>query len=151
MPAFSISTAIAAPPDDCFLLSLSVDAHTRSMEGSREKIIRGVTSGSMILGDVVTWRAVHFSLPFRMTSSVTAYERPRCFVDEQVKGPFAHWWHEHVFTPTLSGTLMIDNEYAAPLGPLGRAVDSIGLERYMRRLLHQRNAWLKKELESARP
>ncbi len=119
------------------------------MEGSRERIVAGVTSGSMALGDVVTWRAVHFGLPFRMTSMITAYERPQRFVDEQVKGPFSHWWHEHVFTATPAGTLMVDNvRYAAPLGSLGRAVDMIGLAKYMRRLLDQRNVWLKKELES---
>ncbi len=128
MPAFSISTDISAAPDECFLLSLSVDAHTQSMESSRERIVAGVKSGSMALGDVVTWRAVHLGLPFRMTSKITAYERPRRFVDEQVKGPFSHWWHEHIFRATPWGTSMIDNvKYAAPLGPLGRAVDMIGL------------------------
>jgi ligand-binding SRPBCC domain-containing protein len=149
MAAFCISTAIGAAADDCFLMSLSVDAHTQSMEGSRERIVAGVTSGTMALGDVVTWRAVHFGLPFRMTSKITAYERPHRFVDEQVKGPFSHWWHEHVFTPTPAGTMIFDNvRYAAPLGPLGSAVDKIALERYMRRLLNQRNVWLKQELEA---
>lgn len=55
------------------------------------------------------------------------------------------------FTISASGTLMIDNvQYTAPLGPLGRAVDALGLEQYTRRLMDQRNAWLKEELESRR-
>jgi hypothetical protein len=38
-------------------------------------------------------------------------------------------------------------KYRSPAGTLGRLVDRLGLERYMRRLLTQRNDWLKAELE----
>jgi hypothetical protein len=38
--------------------------------------------------------------------------------------------------------------YRSPAGPLGRLVDRVFLERYMRRLLMLRNAWLKDNLEA---
>ena len=150
MPSFRIETVIAAPVADCFALSLSVDAHTASMGQSGERAVAGVTSGEMTLGDTVTWRARHFGIPFRMTSAITAYEHPTRFVDEQQRGPFRCWWHEHRFTPTdAGGALMVDVvRFRSPLGPLGRVADAVVLGRYMPHLLHQRNAWLKQELES---
>ena len=94
---FECKTTIEASQPAVFDLSLSVDAHLESMAGSKERAIAGVTAGPIGLGEEVTWRAVHFGVPFRMTSRVTELERPRRFVDEQVRGPF-HWFrHEHLF------------------------------------------------------
>lgn len=149
MPSFRLETVIAAPVADCFDLSLSVDAHTASMGPSGERAVAGVTSGLMALGDTVTWRARHGGIPFRMTSAITAHERPTRFVDEQQQGPFASWWHEHLFSPTDAGsTLMVDVvRFRSPLGPLGRVADAVVLGRYMPHLLRRRNAWLRQELE----
>jgi ligand-binding SRPBCC domain-containing protein len=118
------------------------------MRSSGERIVAGVTSGSMDLGDTVTWQARHFGLPFRMTSKITVYEEPTRFVDEQTKGPFASWWHEHRFQSSDPLTVMTDVvRYRSPVGPIGVLVDRLVLERYMARLLTQRNNWLKLELE----
>ena len=119
------------------------------MAESGERAIGGVTSGVMNLGDTVTWRARHFGIPFTMTSTISEYESPSRFVDEQVSGPFRRWWHEHRFEVADGGTLMVDvAEYSSPLGPIGRLVDALFLERYMTRLLKQRNAWLAETLSS---
>ena len=149
MPEIVLTTRIRASADACFDLSLSVDAHTASMGTSGERAVGGVTTGLMGPGDTVTWEARHFGLPFRMTSKITEYERPRRFVDEQQRGPFRSWWHEHRFVERDGWTEMTDVAvYRSPLGPIGRAVDAIGLHRYMTHLLVTRNAWLKQELES---
>ena len=121
------------------------------MIGSGERAICGVTTGTMGLGDAVTWRARHFGVPFTMTSVITAHDFPHRFVDEQAHGPFAFWWHEHTFTaldPDV--TLMVDIvRFAAPLRPLGILVEGVVLYGYMARLLEQRNRWLKATLEDA--
>ncbi len=149
MRSFRLQTAIAASPSACFELALSVDAHTASMTGSGERAIDGVTSGAMSLGDVVTWRARHFGIWFEMTSAITAYMPPHRFVDEQQRGPFESWWHEHSFTPLTTGeTLMTDDiRYQAPYGRLGAAAELIVLGQYMPHLIRQRNHWLTSELE----
>jgi ligand-binding SRPBCC domain-containing protein len=87
-----------------------------------------------------------------MTSQITAYEHPQRFVDEQVHGPFATWWHEHTFTALKSGdTLMIGVVgYRAPFGPLGTMAERFALNTYMTNLLRRRNNWLKNQLEDAR-
>lgn len=150
MPVLRLETVIAAAVEECFELSLSVDAHTDSKGASGERAIAGVTSGQMTLGDSVTWRARHFGIPFRMTSKITAYERPFRFVDEQVRGPFRAWRHEHTFAASSSGTTsMIDAvEFRSPLGPIGALADGLVLRRYLLDLLRQRNDWLKMTLEA---
>lgn len=147
-----LETIIHAPISDCFELSLSVDAHTASMGSSGERAIGGVTGGVMKPGDSVTWQARHFGVRVRMTSAITEYDYRRRFVDEQRRGPFARWWHEHLFIERdAEGTLMIDNvEFCSPFGPLGAVADRVVLDRYMPRLLRQRNEWLKTNLESRR-
>lgn len=110
------------------------------MSDSRELAIAGVTSGLIGVGEEVTWRAWHFGVPIRMTSRITAMTEPVSFVDEQVRGPFRSFRHEHEFHPDGSGTLMIDHvRFVAPLGPLG-AIAELVLGPYLRRLIEKRNA-----------
>lgn len=143
MSRLELTTFIPDAVERCFELSLSVDAHTSSMADSGERAVDGVTSGAMRLGDVVTWKARHFGIPFTMTSRISAYKAPTRFVDEQVSGPFRRWWHEHRFEAVEGGTVMTDVvEFDSPLGPIGRLVNAAFLTRYMARLLEQRNAWL---------
>ncbi|MBZ2194908.1 SRPBCC family protein [Occultella gossypii] len=143
MPRIRLQTLVPAPVAACFDLSLSVDAHTASMARSRERAIGPVTSGVLGPGESVTWRARHFGIPFTMTSRIVVHEPPHRFVDQQVSGPFAHWWHEHRFEAHDAGTLMTDLvEYASPLGPLGRVVDRLVLTSYLARLLTVRNEWI---------
>jgi len=147
VPRIALTTTIPASIQDCFDLSLSVDAHISSMADSGERIVGGVRSGAMTLGDTVTWRARHFGIPFTMTSRISEYEAPTRFVDEQVSGPFAQWWHEHRFEEQGELTVMTDDVvFTTPLGRVGRVVDKMVLTSYMTRLLKQRNAWLAHEL-----
>lgn len=149
MGAFRLQTLLPAPPDRCFALSLTVDAHLASMAASGECVIGGVTSGEMTLGDHVTWRAVHFGVPFRMTSTISEYDRPRRFVDHQLRGPFRRFRHEHLFAATGDGaTLMTDVlDFRAPFGLLGRLAEWLVLDRYLEKLIRQRNDWLAAALD----
>ncbi len=108
MPTIRLETSIAASPERCFDLSLSVDVHRHSVAHSHERPIAGVTSGVMKLGDTVTWEAVHFGMKQQLTSKITAYERPYRFTDEMIQGAFQAMTHIHEFVPQSPGTLMID-------------------------------------------
>lgn len=141
---FECSTVVAADPGTVFDLALDIDAHTESLARSGERAVGGVTAGRIGLGEEVTWRAVHFGLPFTMTSRVTELERPLRFVDEQVRGPFRSFRHEHLFEAAGSGTLMTDRiTLAAPLWLLGAVVERAVLGSYLRTLIEERNAYLK--------
>jgi ligand-binding SRPBCC domain-containing protein len=151
MTRFEAMTRIAAPPPHVFDMSLDVDVHTASMARSAERAVGGVTAGRMRLGDTVTWRARHFGLQWRMTSRISAFDRPGYFVDEQVSGPFKRWSHAHHFEPDgYGGTLMRDViHFAAPLGLLGALAESAVLDWYMPRLIRVRNDHIKTAAEGA--
>ncbi|MEV5765998.1 SRPBCC family protein [Micromonospora sp. NPDC052213] len=145
MPLIDITTVVRAPTEHVFDLSLDVDAHTASMSSAGEQAVAGIRSGRMALDDTVTWAARHFGIRWRMTSRISAYDRPHRFVDEQVTGPFRRWHHEHTFTwdDASEATVMRDViDFAAPFGVLGWLVTKILLLRYMRRLIQDRNAYL---------
>jgi ligand-binding SRPBCC domain-containing protein len=149
MPTIHLETFIRAPVELCFDLSRSVDVHMASTNHTGERAIAGVTSGMMNLNDEVTWEATHFWTRQRLTSRITAMERPRMFVDEMQRGAFKRWHHTHTFEARSDGTLMTDDAaYTSPLGLLGRIADRLFLERYMTRLLQVRNAHIKKVAEA---
>ena len=149
MPTIRLDTSIAASPERCFDLSLSVDVHRHSVAHSHERPIAGVTSGVMKLGDTVTWEAVHFGLKQHLTSKITAYERPSHFTDEMIQGAFQEMTHIHEFVAQPPGTLMIDLfTFSAPLGILGRLAETLVLTRYMKGLLLTRNRYLKQVAEA---
>ncbi|KAA9147000.1 SRPBCC family protein [Microbacterium lushaniae] len=142
MPStFTLVTDSDAPAERLFDISLSIDAHVASMSGSGERAIAGVTSGSIGLGETVTWRARHFGVWFTMTSRISACDRPHRFVDEQVRGPFRVFRHEHAFTELGSRTRMTDTiTVGSPV--MRRVAERLVLVPYLRRLIAQRNAHL---------
>ncbi|HEY0006112.1 MAG TPA: SRPBCC family protein [Pyrinomonadaceae bacterium] len=148
MPSIHLETFIRAPVELCFDLARSVDVHMASTNQTSERAIAGVTNGMMSLNDEVTWEATHFGIRQRLTSKITAFERPRMFVDQMQRGAFKYWHHTHLFESLAGGTLMIDDaDYASPLGLLGQIVDKLLLESYMTRLLIRRNSHLRKVAE----
>jgi len=149
VPVIRLETLIAAPIETCFDMARDVDLHQRSTAASAEKVVAGVTSGRMELGDEVTWEATHFGVRQRLSSRITAFDRPNRFVDEMVRGAFARFRHTHDFIRQNAGTLMVDVfDYTSPLGVVGRLADFLFLRRYMTRLLQRRNAYLKSAAES---
>lgn len=149
MPTIRLTTSINAPIERCFDLSLSVDLHRHSVARTRERPIAGVTRGIMKLGDTVTWEAIHFGVKQRLTTKITAYDRPRSFMDEMIRGVFHTMKHLHEFVPQPPGTLMIDILFfRAPLGVLGLAAEKLILTRYMTGLLLTRNSYLKQVAEA---
>jgi ligand-binding SRPBCC domain-containing protein len=136
MSRIELQTLIAAPPERCFDLSLSVDLHVRSAAHTGERVVGGVSSGVLALGDRVTWEARHLGLRHRLSMTISAYDRPRMFRDELVHGPFRRLAHDHFFEPAAQGTLMRDLfEFSSGLAPL----DTLVLEPHLRRFLLRRN------------
>ena len=148
MARFELETVIAAAPADVFAASLDPELHVKSMARYGETMIEAPTGGVFAEGSTATWRARHFGIPFRLRSVVFDVDPPRGFSDCQIAGPFRDFLHEHRFEEHPAGTLMRDTvTFHSPLGPLGRAVDAIFLGRYMQRLIRERNAILRIEME----
>jgi ligand-binding SRPBCC domain-containing protein len=151
MPRIELMTDIMAPLERCFDLARSIDAHIRSTASTGEQAVAGVTTGLMHLGDEVTWEARHLGVRQRLTSRITAYDRPYHFRDSQVRGVFARFDHDHYFASLAeSRTRMRDVfDYTAPFGLVGVVADRLFLTRYMRRFLVNRNRALTRLAESS--
>lgn len=148
MPTIRIELLIEAPADVCFDLARSIDIHAKSTAQTKERPVAGRTSGLIELGESVTWEAVHFGIKQRLTAEITEMDRPRRFVDEQVRGAFKSFTHAHEFIAVQNGTLMIDIfHYTSPLGVLGRWADRWFLKAYMHDFLLQRNLYIKHAAE----
>jgi ligand-binding SRPBCC domain-containing protein len=145
-----LSTTITATAERCFDLSCDIDVHAGSMAASQERAVAGVTSGPIGLGQEVTWEARHFGVRWRVTSRITEFDRPRRFVDEMQRGPFAWFHHEHRFEQHGNATTMVDIiDYGLPLGLLGAIADAAVVGRYLRRLIETRNRYIKQLAEAS--
>ncbi|TCJ13554.1 hypothetical protein EPD60_12205 [Flaviaesturariibacter flavus] len=73
-------------------------------------------------GQIITYKVKPlFGIPLFWMTEITHVQRPRYFVDEQRKGPYAMWHHEHHFKEVEGGTEMTDIiHYRLPFGALGR-------------------------------
>lgn len=149
MPTIELKTKINAPIERCFLLSLSVDLHQLSTGETNERAISGVTKGLMKQNDEVTWRAKHFGIYQNLTTKIAAYDSPKYFVSEMVKGAFKKMHHQHLFEWTGCETIMTDLfVFEAPLGILGKGVSKIILKNYLKDFLTKRNNTIKRVAES---
>ncbi len=81
-------------------------------------------------GALIRYRLRVHGIPIRWTTEITEWNPPHGFVDRELKGPYALWNHEHLFSAQDGGTLMRDRvTYALPLGPLGRIAHWISVRR----------------------
>jgi ligand-binding SRPBCC domain-containing protein len=139
-----LETLIAAPAKRCFDLSLSVELHLHSTASTGERVVGGVSSGVLRLGDRITWEARHLGLKYRLSMTISLEDAPRMFRDEMVRGPFRRLMHDHFFEPIDVGTLMRDVfEFSSGFPPL----DAMVLKPHLRRLLLLRNAAIKELAE----
>ena len=145
-------TQIHAPVERCFDLARNVEVHLAGNVhwGESAVAMAGVTSGLIGMGQRVTWRAKHFGVWQRLTSEITAMDRPSYFQDTMIQGAFRFMQHDHFFRSLPSTeTEMKDVFYfAAPLPVLGRLAETAVLRRYMQSLLRERNAVIKNIAES---
>lgn len=115
MPTIHLETRIKADIQICFDLSRSIDLHKISTAKTKEIAIAGVTSGLIGLNETVTWQAFHLGFKQRLTSLVTAFDSPHHFRDEQLKGIFHSFQHDHIFKQERDCVLMIDDfTYRSP-------------------------------------
>jgi ligand-binding SRPBCC domain-containing protein len=81
--------------------------------------ITGPEDLEMRRGLFIDYRLRLHGFPFGWRTEITEWE-PFCrFVDEQRRGPYRKWRHEHLFVSKPGGTLIRDKvEYAVPGGVL---------------------------------
>lgn len=70
-------------------------------------------------GTLIDYRLRVRGFPLRWRTRIHAWQPPHRFVDEQARGPYRLWVHEHTFEPRDGGTLARDSvRYAVPFDRL---------------------------------
>lgn len=77
----------------------------------------------MAPGTLIDYRLRVHGIPIRWRTEIKEWEPPVRFADEQLRGPYRLWVHEHTFQPQNGGTLMRDHvRYAVPFDWLVHAL-----------------------------
>src|SRR5262245_14681382 len=59
-------------------------------------------------GAEIDYRLRLLGLPVKWRSRISVWDPPHRFVDEQLRGPYRRWHHEHLFEPSGEGTQVHD-------------------------------------------
>lgn len=71
----------------------------------------------MKAGALIDYRLRVHGLPIRWRTHISVWEPGVRFVDEQMRGPYRTWIHEHTFADRDGGTLVRDHvRYSVPFG-----------------------------------
>jgi len=94
---------------------------------------------AMRVGAIIDYRIRIRGFPVTWRTEITTWEPGRRFVDEQLRGPYAKWRHEHNFEDVEGGTLVRDVvHYRPPGGPMAPLVNWMFVERDVRKIFHYR-------------
>lgn len=95
----------------------------------------------MVEGLLLDYRIRIRGLPTHWRSEITVYEPPFRFVDEQRRGPYRSWRHEHRFEEEDGGTRIVDEvRYQVPGGPLAPLVHRLLVRGELERLFRYRES-----------
>jgi ligand-binding SRPBCC domain-containing protein len=95
-------------------------------------------------GLLATYRVRPFlGVPVVWVSEITVVQEPHRFVDEQRRGPYRMWRHEHRFREIAGGVAIEDDvDYELSFGLLGDLVNVVGVRRQLHRIFAYRRATL---------
>lgn len=86
-----------------------------------------------------------FGIPMTWLTEITHVKAPNYFVDEQRKGPYRIWHHEHEFISIPGGVEMHDRlTYEIPFGPFGEILNSLFIEKKIQEIFTYRKVVLEK-------
>lgn len=101
-----------------------------------------VTSTSDVVvrvGTRIRYRLSLHGIPIAWESRISEYVEPSHFADEQLRGPYARWYHRHVFRQLEGGVEMTDDvAYGLPFGPLGRLAHWLVVRHQLRAIFDYR-------------
>jgi ligand-binding SRPBCC domain-containing protein len=91
----------------------------------------------MKAGTRIDYRLRLHGIPIRWQSEITTWDPPECFVDEQRRGPYRLWIHEHGFRLAGTGTVVGDMVRYAVLG--GRLITQFLVAPELKRIFDYRH------------
>ena len=70
----------------------------------------------MKAGLLLDYRIRLHGIPIKWRTEISAWDPPFRFVDQQLKGPYKRWHHEHTFEEVDGKTVVVDNVHYIPRG-----------------------------------
>jgi ligand-binding SRPBCC domain-containing protein len=139
---------VARPRDEVFAFFSNARAvETLTPPGLALSLL--TPSPAMGQGARLEYRLRLRGLPLRWRAEITAWDPPHRFVDEQRRGPYRYWRHEHSFEERGGGTVVRDRVDYAVLG--GRLVNAWLVEPDLRRVFRHRQQALAEIFGPAAP
>jgi hypothetical protein len=130
---------LPAPPDVVFRFFESPENLARITPRWLDFRILTPLPIEMKKGTILDYTIRWLGIRLRWRTLITAYEPPRCFVDEQIKGPFSFWHHTHQFEDSGTGTKMTDIvRYVLPFGFLGDLVHPFVVRPQLKKIFDHR-------------
>ncbi|MCB9853023.1 MAG: SRPBCC family protein [Phycisphaerales bacterium] len=95
----------------------------------------------MHAGTLIDYKLRVHGIPIRWRTLINAWEPPYRFVDEQLRGPYRMWHHEHRFETAEGGTNVLDEVTFKPLG--GALMTRLFVGRDVKRIFEYRSSILR--------
>ncbi len=102
-------------------------------EYMRFRVTSGTLPEEIYPGMIITYKVSPLlGIPLFWMTEITQVQPQKLFVDEQRRGPYRMWHHQHHFEEKDGGVLMRDIvHYELPLGILGEAANLIFVKRQL--------------------
>ncbi len=144
MTTIKITTHYFAPIEKVFDTNRDISIHQQTASKTKEIAIAGITSGLINKNETVTWKGKHFGVFITHQSLIPEMIFPTYFVDEQLKGHFKSFKHQHFFEQKENYVEVKDLlEYETPFGIFGKLFDKLFLKKHLTNFIIYRNAILK--------
>ena len=102
--------------------------------------VRSPLTDHIYAGQIIQYRVRPlFGIPVKWATLISHVTEKSSFVDEQIKGPFKFWHHQHFFTETNDGVRMVDVvHYELPLGFIGEFVHRFIVRERLKKIFDHR-------------
>ncbi len=111
MPSFEIHDELFVPLPRDEVFPFFADA--RNLEAITPGFLgfKILTPSPIVMqtGALIDYSLKLHGVPIKWWTRIAAWAPPRMFVDEQLRGPYSLWQHEHTFEEVEGGTLVADH------------------------------------------
>lgn len=90
---------------------------------------------------IINYRLRIHGIPIRWTSLINLWDPPHRFIDEQIRGPYRYWIHQHLFEKCGNETIVKDDVRYQVFG--GRIVHDLLVKRDLMKIFSFRQTKLK--------
>jgi ligand-binding SRPBCC domain-containing protein len=136
----TMTQRLALPPEDLF--PFFADAHNleRITPDTVKFEVLTPKPIEMQQGTPIDYKLRIKGIPQRWRTEITAWEPNRRFVDEQLKGPYRLWRHEHRFESDGQGGTVCDDrvDFEIGMGPLGHLAAKLFVVNDVRKIFTHR-------------